>query len=314
MAITARMTIGQRFGIWLQLIRLPFLVNVVAPFVLGSVLAWRLTGVFDFVNFILGTIAAALIAAAANTMGEVFDIEGDAIGEKTRNKFSGGTLLVYRGVVTKTEVFTGGVLLVVTAAFLGFVICFIRGAGWVPLVLGAFGVISGFFYSTTPVAWGSRGVGEILIAICYGWLAVAAAYFIQAGNLVPAVHWLSLPASLSIMGVIYINQFPDYPADKAVGRRNWVVRLGPARAAPVYGVISLLTAASLPIAVWQGGLSYWACLLILPVSLLALLNGFLIVVKRAWDDRTALEKACGNQILINLGSSALLTFAVLLFY
>jgi 1,4-dihydroxy-2-naphthoate octaprenyltransferase len=116
------------------------------------------------------------------------------------------------------------------------------------------------------------------------------------------------------MGVIYINQFPDYPADKAVGRRNWVVRLGPARAAPVYGVISLLTAASLPIAVWQGGLSYWAYFLILPAFSLALLNGFLIVIRGAWRDPGMLEKVCGNQILINLGSSVLLTFAVLLFY
>jgi 1,4-dihydroxy-2-naphthoate octaprenyltransferase len=314
MGTTVEMTIGRRVGTWLQLVRLPFLANVVAPFVLGSVFAWRLTGVFDTVNFILGTIAAALIAGAANTMGEVFDVEGDAIGEKTRNKFSGGTLLVHRGIVTKTEVFTGGVLLVATAAFLGFIICFVRGAGWVPLILGAFGVMSGFFYSTTPIAWGSRGIGEILIAICYGWLAVAAAFYIQAGELVTVIYWLSLPASLSILGVIYINQFPDYPADKAVGRRNWVVRIGPARAAPVYGAISLLTAASLPLAVWRGGLNYWSYLLILPVSLLALINGFLIVIKGAWRDPSTLEKVCGNQILINLGSSVLLALAVLLFY
>lgn len=314
MTTVAKLTIGQRFGVWLQIVRLPFLANVTAPFVLGSVLAWRLAGVFDTVNFILGALAAALIAATANTMGEVFDVESDGFGEKTRNKFSGGTLLVHHGIVTKAEVFAGGVILAATAAGLGLVICFVRGVGWIPLALGAFGIMSGFFYSTRPVAWGSRGIGEVLIAICYGWLAVAVAYYIQVGSFVPAVHWLSLPASLSILGVIYINQFPDYPADKAFGRRNWVVRLGLVKSAPVYGVISLLTAAALPIAVWQSGLSPWAYLLILPVFLLASVNGFLVAVKGVWRDHAALEKVCGNQVLINLGSSVFLILAVLFFY
>ncbi len=314
MATTMKMGVGQRLAIWVQLVRLPFLASGVAPFVLGSVLAWRLTGSFDPVNFILGTIAVMLVMASANTMGEAFDVEGDAIGEKTRNKFSGGTLLVHWGLVKRSEVLAGGVILAATAAALGFVICFARGVGWVPLALGAFGVTAGFFYSTRPFAWGARGIGELLIAICYGWLAVAAAYYIQAGTFAPAVHWLSFPASLSILGVIFVNQFPDYPADKATRRYNWVVRLGLERSAPVYGGISLLTAAALPVAVWRSGLSGWAYLVILPVFVLALLNGFLVTVKGAWRDHAALEKICGNQILINLGSSLLLTLAVLLFY
>jgi 1,4-dihydroxy-2-naphthoate octaprenyltransferase len=314
MATIAKLTFGQHMGVWLQLVRLPFLANVVAPFVLGSALAWRLAGVFDPVNFILGALAAALIAASANTMGEVFDVEGDAVGEKTRNKFSGGTLLIHRGIIARGEVFAGGVTLAAAAASLGVIICFVRGAGWVPVILGGFGITSGFFYSTRPFAWGARGVGELMIAVCYGWIAVAAAYYIQVGSFVPAVHWLSLPASLSILGVIYINQFPDYPADKAVGRRNWVVRLGLERSASVYGIVSLLTAAALPVSVWRTGLSPWAYLLVLPIFFLALVNGFLVAVKGAWRDHAALEKVCGNQILINIGSSLLLTFAVLLFY
>lgn len=314
MATTVKLGLGQRAGIWLQLIRLPFLANGVAPFVLGSVLAWRLTGSFDPVNFVLGTLAVMFVMASSNTMGEAFDVKCDALGEKTRNKFSGGTLLVHRGVVSKAEVLIGGVSLAATAATLGLIICFIRGAGWVPLALGAFGLTAGFFYSSRPIAWGARGVGELFIAICYGWLAVAVAYYIQTGSFTPAVHWLSLPISLSILGVIYINQFPDYPADKAVRRRNWVVRLGLERAAVVYGVISFVTAVVLPVVVWRAGLSPWAYLLILPVALFALLNGFLVAVKGAWRDHAALEKVCGNQILVNLGTSVFLTLGVLLFY
>jgi 1,4-dihydroxy-2-naphthoate octaprenyltransferase len=39
-----------------------------------------------------------------------------------------------------------------------------------------------------------------------------------------------LPYALHVANVLFINQFPDYRADTAAGKRNWVVRLGPQRA------------------------------------------------------------------------------------
>ncbi|MCK7496909.1 MAG: UbiA family prenyltransferase [Comamonadaceae bacterium] len=39
-----------------------------------------------------------------------------------------------------------------------------------------------------------------------------------------------LSYALHVANVLFINQFPDYRADAAAGKRNWVVRLGPQRA------------------------------------------------------------------------------------
>jgi 1,4-dihydroxy-2-naphthoate octaprenyltransferase len=42
------------------------------------------------------------------------------------------------------------------------------------------------------------------------------------------------------MAVIWINQFPDYQADKKANKRNLVVRLGLSRARYLYSLIMLL--------------------------------------------------------------------------
>jgi len=64
--------------------------------------------------------------------------------------------------------------------------------------LGALGAFAGFFYSARPIQWSYRGVGEIWIGLCYGWLTVAASYYIQTGELSPLVHWTALPISFTL--------------------------------------------------------------------------------------------------------------------
>lgn len=43
--------------------------------------------------------------------------------------------------------------------------------------LGIIGILSGFFYSKMPVRWVTRGVGEVLIELCYGWLPITVSYY-----------------------------------------------------------------------------------------------------------------------------------------
>gem|GEM_PF-3507126 len=91
----------------------------------------------------------------------------------------------------------------------------------------------------------------MLIGFCYGWLPVAVGFYLQREGFVPAVHGVALPIAFSIFNVILVNEFPDYPADRAVGKRNLVVRLGRERASRVYLLVALLTGASLL------GTSWW---------------------------------------------------------
>ena len=85
-----------------------------------------------------------------------------------------------------------------------------------------------------------RGVGEIFIGFCYGWLPVASAYYIQTATIAPIIHWMWLPIGLSIFNVILLNEFPDYEADKAAGKKNLLYRIGKQKGMFVYVIFNLL--------------------------------------------------------------------------
>ena len=60
------------------------------------------------------------------------------------------------------------------------------------------------------------------------------------------VVWLSLPLGLFIAAFLWVNEFPDYRADRGAGKRNLVVRLGRRRASrllpAIYGLAMFVLA------------------------------------------------------------------------
>ncbi len=122
----------------------------------------------------------------------------------------------------------------------GLVLQFGLKTGPYTMLLGAAGLFPGFFYSTRPIRLVSSGLGELAIGFCYGWLPVAAAFYIQTGHINSIIHWIALPIGMTIFNVILLNEFPDYPADKKVGKKNMLVRLGIKRGVALYSAVSIL--------------------------------------------------------------------------
>ena len=166
----------------------------------------------------------------------------------------------------------------------------------------------GFFYSTPPFRWAYRGLGEIFIAIAYGWLPVAVGLYIttRVWNW-PLVLLYGAPVASSIFLVILINEFPDYPADRQVGKRNLVVRLGRERAAMLYVMVSLLFALAILGPALAGVRAF---LLALPMVLLALANAAAIA-RGDWRYRAPLERLCARTIALNVMTTLLLAAGVL---
>jgi 1,4-dihydroxy-2-naphthoate octaprenyltransferase len=74
---------------------------------------------------------------------------------------------------------------------------------------------------------------------------VLGAYYVQARTFSPEVLIASIPIGLLITAILYINQFSDYEADKAAGKENLIVKIGPERA--IYGYYALLAATYLTV-------------------------------------------------------------------
>jgi 1,4-dihydroxy-2-naphthoate octaprenyltransferase len=301
--------VSKKLFAWLALSRPPFHSVGVLPFVLGGVLAWRQAGVFRWGIFGWGMLGVVLVMLATYYAGEYWDYKEDAISSRRPSRFAGGSGVIQRSLLPRHAALWGSLVCVLLALGVGFVLWLGYGTGPWTMPFGIIGLLGGFFYSTRPVRWVSTGVGELWIAFCYGWLPVAVGYYLQVGGIAPLVHWLAIPIGLTIFNVILLNEFPDYEADVAMGKGNLTARLGRERAAWLYGLASVGSWIGMGLSLISGvparALWVYAPVLVLSLVLTAL------VLRSGWRDRGTLEKLCGLNIAVNLGTTAAYIFAFL---
>lgn len=96
------------------------------------------------------------------------------------------------------------------------------------------GVACAYFYHSPPLKLSYRGLGEIAVALCYGPLICAGTYLVQTGTVAAKVVWLSTALGLLIVAFLWVNEFPDYSADRKSNKRTLVVRLGRKRASYIF--------------------------------------------------------------------------------
>ena len=228
---------------WWRLSRIPFLFVGILPLILGFVLAWKggYRGAYQLC--LLALIAVVLILWMTYYLGEWNDLQGDRLNHQ-RNRFSGGSRVLVEGIFPVWVSLLLGYMCLVTAIVIGLTLFLHHRTGPWTLPLGAVGILCGFFYSNRPFRWSYRGIGEILIGVCYGWLPIATGFYLLSGFFSQQVLLVSIPIGLSVFTLILINEFPDEAADRAVGKKNLVVRFGKEKMGDLYLGLSTLTGLS----------------------------------------------------------------------
>ena len=294
---------------WFTLSRPPFHTVGILPFVLGTILAYKINAVFSMEVFILGVSAVILIMLSTYQSGEYFDYREDEISQRYyKSNFAGGSGVIQAGGMSPSVALWTSIISLILAGAIGLILQFVLKTGPYTLLLGFLGAFPGFFYSTKPIRLVQRGIGELFIGFCYGWLPIASAYYIQTGFIHPVIHWLSIAIGLTIFNVILLNEFPDYVADRATGKTNLLYRLGKQKGISLYIFFSLLaSAAVLASPFW--GIPFRVIYFYLPVLIISL---FIVVRAQQGrhEDKQILEKLCGLNIAVNLGTS----FAYILAY
>jgi 1,4-dihydroxy-2-naphthoate polyprenyltransferase len=227
------------FKKWAISLRAPFLTASIVPVVFGTTLAWHSTGNFNFIIALVTLLGVAFAHAGTNLSNDYFDHKttDDDINE-TPTPFSGGSRMIQDKIQTPAEVLTGGLVFFGLALLCGIYLWLKTTAlgysSYIVPLIAVIGFLSGFLYTATPIKIGYRGWGEFFIGLNFGTLAVMGSYFVQTGK----IGWMpvitSIPIAFLITAVVYINQYPDYEADKTVRKRHWVVRLGKKKAIPGY--------------------------------------------------------------------------------
>jgi 1,4-dihydroxy-2-naphthoate octaprenyltransferase len=189
---------------------------------------------------------------AKNASGEVHDFAADrAVKDDERTPFSGGKRVLVDGVLTRKETAAIAAIGYGIAAACGMAIVLWREPA--VLALGILGVACAYFYNAPPLRLSYRGLGEIVVGVCYGPLIACGTFLVQRGTITPTVAILSIPLGLLITAFLWVNEIPDRRADESAGKRTLVVRLGIRRATSVFGGI-LAAAFALLVAVPLAGL------------------------------------------------------------
>lgn len=285
-----------------MLSRPPFHIVGILPFILGTFLAYKLTSVFNPEVFILGVSGIIMIMLSTYHAGEYYDYRGDIISSQLhKNQFAGGSRVFPSGKLPPAVSLWTSIITLIVAAAIGIILQFVYKTGPYTLLLGTLGAFPGFFYSTPPVRLVKRGVGEIFIGFCYGWLPVASAYYIQTATIATIIHVMAIPIGLSIFNVIFLNEFPDYEADRATDKKNLLCRIGKQNGITLYIAISLLTSFAMLTSVFLG-VPFKAIYCYLPFLIISLLIITMALQGKHKNSKT-LETLCGLNIAVNLGTS-----------
>jgi 1,4-dihydroxy-2-naphthoate octaprenyltransferase len=220
--------------IWARLARIPFLTGTIIPITLGAVIAWSSIRAFNPAYFVLALVGGMCLHLGTNIINDYFDFRSgcDSINTEGLSPISGGSRVLLENLIKPQTAYFVALAFFGVAGLIGVVLSL--AVGWVILLLGAIGVISGYFYVTQLA---TRGVGELIVGLNFGPLMVLGSYYVQAHNLALGPLVASVPVGLLITAILWINEIPDYTADKAVGKKTLVVRVGRKRAVDLYAII-----------------------------------------------------------------------------
>jgi 1,4-dihydroxy-2-naphthoate octaprenyltransferase len=296
------------FKLYLEEMRVPFFSASILPVLLGAMIAWARFRVFHPFTFILTLLGGVLLHAGTNVVNDYYDhVSGnDEANTQFVRPFTGGSRMIQKGLLSPREVLFEGLLCFGLGSLIGVYLAF--RVGLVILLLGAIGVFSGFFYTAPPFRLVATGFGELLVGLNFGTLMTLGSFYVQTRFLAWEPVWASLPLALLIAAVLYINEFQDCEADKAVGKDHWVARVGRARAVKGYAWLLGLTYALILAGVLLGKVTPWALLGLLtaPIAWKGLR-----VAMRFYDDYLKLAPANAATIMAHLLTGVLLCLGYL---
>ena len=242
------------------------------PMAVGGALAYAQTGRFSWIWFVVGLVAIYCLEIGKNAINEYVDFLSGVdrfVAPDKRTPFSGGKKTIIDGKLTLKENLVIGLVTIVCGCILGLVVVFYRDFNI--LWFGLAGVFFALFYSLPPFQFAYRGLGELVVGFTFGPLITNGTYLVQTGTLNTLVILASLPLGLLIANVLWINQYPDYEADRQGGKRNWVVRLGKQKAGNIYTLLFSLAFLSFPLLTVYDRNYFWLLPLIgLPLAIRAI--------------------------------------------
>jgi 1,4-dihydroxy-2-naphthoate octaprenyltransferase len=245
---------------WFLACRPKTLTVSLSPVLVGTAVAWHDTHVVLWLPLLAAVLGAAFIQIGTNLFNDV--------GDFLRGTDTPGRLGPRRA--TAEGWLTPG--MVKAGAWLSFALAFGCGiylvwhGGWPIVAIGLASLAAGWAYTggPKPIAYGP--LGEVIVFIFFGLVAVGGSYYLQTLGLSPTALLAATLVGIHAAAVITVNNYRDHDGDQANGKNTLAVRLGRPAMRRLYGAEMLAPYALLPLLAglgWLAGLP----LLSLPLAL-----------------------------------------------
>ena len=190
------------------------------PVLIGSALAWRVTGHLYAMLLLAMLVASTLIQAATNMFNEYFDY---VRGLDTVDSVGIAGAITQDGVRPKT-ILRIAVASLVVATLLGVYICAL--SSWWVAAMGVLSMLIGYLYTGGPYPIAATPFGEIFAGGFMGSGIILLSCFIQQKFVNGYDVLVSIPLAILIGAILTSNNIRDLEGDRNNGRRTLAILLG----------------------------------------------------------------------------------------
>ena len=251
----------------------------ITPVLMGTSLAC-VDGFFDWLAAGSAMVAALLIQIGTNFANDYFDYQK---GADTKDRL-GPIRMVQSGAISP-EAMKGAMLITFSLALIPGFYLLMRG-GFPILIIGLSSLVLGYLYTGGPKPLGYLGLGDFLVLIYFGPVAVGGTYFVQTLEINSVVLISGLAPGFLSVALLSVNNLRDADTDASAGKKTLAVRFGKYFARFEY-LISIIIAALIPVLL-PFGRTLWIASLVCVFTLPAIMKIF------REEDSTELIKALEN--------------------
>ena len=150
------------------------------------------------------------------------------------------------------------------AAFLAFGVAAAAGlvlaatTAWWLVAVGAVSVLAAWYYTGGDKPYGYLGLGEVMVFVFFGLVAVVGTTYVQTQTFEPAALAASVGIGALACAILVVNNLRDIPTDTLAGKRTLAVLLGDPRTRALYA--ALVAAAALAVVGVAALTTWWALL------------------------------------------------------
>lgn len=225
----------------------------IAPVLVGAGVSTYADSV-TWITVLFALLGAMLLTIGANLANDLYDYLN---GADTNDRI-GPVRVSQAGWFTPRQMRLAIAVVFCAATLVGAILTYF--GGWPVIILGLMAISAAILYTGGPWPLGYHGLGELLVFLFYGPIAVCGTVWVATQSL-PLLVWpVSVPVGLLAAAVLLVNNIRDIETDGRAKKRTLVVRIGRKWGIRLYGIcfgVSLI----LPLFLWISGWVSWVILL-----------------------------------------------------